>query len=65
MLKGCRWLFDAQMAEQVAIVGGGNVGAALGDALLKAGFDVKYGTRDPASDKIKALLKACQCATLQ
>ena len=57
-------VFHVQMAERVAIIGAGNVGAALGEALLKTGFEVKYGTRDPGSEKIKALLKASSCTSV-
>lgn len=48
----------AESGMKVAVVGAGQVGANLGGQLLKAGgFEVKYGTRDPSSEKISKLLK--------
>ena len=53
------------MTVRVGVVGAGGVGSALGGQLLKAGgrFTVKYGSRDPASAKIKELLAAQPQAT--
>lgn len=45
------------MAERVAVIGAGPVGATLGGALLKSGFEVKYGSRNPGADKFVQLLK--------
>ena len=42
----------------IAIIGAGNVGAALGTAWAqKAGHDICFGVRDPKADKAQALLK--------
>ncbi|HZP76950.1 MAG TPA: NADPH-dependent F420 reductase [Pseudolabrys sp.] len=40
---------------KIAIVGAGNVGRALAGGWRKAGHDVAFAVRDPASDKSKAL----------
>ena len=42
---------------RVAIIGSGSVGTALAAHLLKNGHPIKYGSRDPTSDKMKALLE--------
>jgi len=42
--------------HKIAILGGGNVGGALGKKLGQKGHHITYGTRDPNSEKIKALL---------
>lgn len=41
----------------IAVIGTGNVGGALGPRLAKAGHEVRYGTRDAKNAKVKALLK--------
>jgi predicted dinucleotide-binding enzyme len=42
---------------KIAIIGAGNVGGSLGKAWAeKAGHEVFFGVRQPASDKMKALL---------
>lgn len=41
---------------KIAIIGSGNVGAALASNWIKAGHEITFGTRDVNSDKIKALL---------
>lgn len=41
---------------QIAIMGTGNVGRALGIGWSKAGHQVIYGTRDAQADKVQALL---------
>lgn len=45
------------MAERVAVIGAGNVGSTIGGALLRSGFEVKYGSRNPGAGKIIQLLK--------
>ncbi|MDD5674833.1 MAG: NAD(P)-binding domain-containing protein [Chitinivibrionales bacterium] len=40
----------------VGIIGSGDVGRALGKGLLDLGYFVKIGSREPASEKIKAWL---------
>ena len=39
---------------KVAILGSGDVGQALGAGFAAQGHDVKMGTRDPKSDKVRA-----------
>lgn len=39
---------------KIGIIGAGNVGRALGSALGGKGYDVNYGTRDPAKTKLPA-----------
>ena len=41
---------------RITVIGTGNVGATLGKGWADAGHDVTFGTRDPASDKVKQLL---------
>lgn len=49
-------------AMQVAIIGTGNVGAALAHGLAGKGFAVTLGARDPGSDKVQALAAATGAA---
>jgi predicted dinucleotide-binding enzyme len=42
--------------EVVAVIGTGRVGAALGPQFAKLGHRVVYGSRDPGSDRVKALV---------
>ena len=43
---------------RAAIIGAGRVGTTLGGRLLAAGWEVRYGSRDPAhSRKLKAVLQ--------
>jgi predicted dinucleotide-binding enzyme len=41
---------------KVAIMGAGFVGASLGTALVNAGHEIMFSSRDPASDKMQALI---------
>lgn len=41
---------------KVGIIGAGNVGSALGEALLRQGHQVMFGSREPGSEKMGALL---------
>lgn len=43
---------------QIGIIGSGNVGGSLGKALAAQGHSVMFGSRDPHSEKIQALLSA-------
>src|SRR5579859_7180979 len=43
----------------IGIIGAGNVGGTLGQAWASAGHKVKFGVRNPADEKIAALLKRC------
>ncbi len=47
---------DAAAAETVAVLGTGRVGGALGPQFAKQGFDVVYGSRDPARSEVRALV---------
>lgn len=42
---------------KIAVIGTGNVGAALGTRWARNGHEVVYGSRDPASPRVKSLLK--------
>jgi hypothetical protein len=44
------------IAETVALIGTGNVGAALGRRFAEQGHDVVYGSRDPAAADVRALV---------
>jgi NADPH-dependent F420 reductase len=44
-------------AETVALIGTGNVGAALGQRFAEHGHDIVYGSRDPAAADVRALLE--------
>ncbi|KAL4440569.1 hypothetical protein ABPG75_003570 [Micractinium tetrahymenae] len=47
----------ASMGTRVGIIGAGSVGSTLGRRLLASNrFAVKYGTRDPSSERVAALL---------
>ena len=43
----------------IAIIGAGNVGGALGKGWAKAGHKIKFGVRKPADPKHRGLLDAC------
>jgi hypothetical protein len=44
---------------KIAILGGGNVGGALGEAWARHGHEVFFGVRNPDSTDAKALLHRC------
>jgi predicted dinucleotide-binding enzyme len=44
---------------KIGIVGAGNVGGTLGQSWVKAGHQVKFGVRNPADEKVAALVKRC------
>ena len=46
----------AQEKETVAVIGTGDMGDSLGPRLAALGYRVVYGTRDPASDRVAALV---------
>lgn len=49
---------------KIAIIGSGAVASALAGGLLKSGkFEVAFGSRNPSSDKVQALLTAYPSAT--
>ncbi len=45
-------------AETIALIGTGNVGAALGRRFAEQGHSVVYGSRDPAAADVAALVRA-------
>ena len=45
-------------AETVAMIGTGNVGAALGQRFAQNGHKIFYGSRDPAAADVRALVAA-------
>ncbi len=47
---------------KIAVIGTGNVGAALGRRWSAAGHDVVFGARDPSSKKVLKLLEGTQGA---
>ena len=51
-------LFLAQpvLADTIAVIGTGNVGAALGPEFAEQGHTIIYGSRDPSSDNVRALV---------
>ncbi len=51
-------IFLAQpvLADTIAIIGTGNVGAALGPEFAKQGHTIVYGSRDASSDNVRALV---------
>jgi len=50
---------------KIAIVGSGNVGAALGHGFVKAGHEIVFGVRDPNSPKTKKALDLVKNASIQ
>ncbi|CAD7704354.1 unnamed protein product [Ostreobium quekettii] len=42
---------------KVAVIGTGSVGSCLGGQLLKAGHSIKYGSRNPSSENMAALIQ--------
>jgi len=42
----------------IALIGAGNVGGALGGSWARTGHTVRFGVREPGSDKTVALLAA-------
>jgi len=48
----------AATAETVALIGTGNVGAALGKRFAEQGHTIFYGSRDPASRDVRELVAA-------
>lgn len=47
---------QAAAAETIAVIGTGNVGAALGQRFAEIGHEVIYGSRDPQRDDVQALV---------
>src|SRR5881397_2459726 len=46
------------MLMNIAIIGAGNVGTALGSGWGKEGHQISYGVRNPRDDKLKPLKSA-------
>lgn len=51
---------EASMAQNktVAVIGSGRMGGAFGKIFAAAGYTVIYGSRNPADDKVQAVVKA-------
>jgi predicted dinucleotide-binding enzyme len=47
----------AAARETIAVIGTGRVGSALGPQFARLGHPVVYGSRDPASDRVQALVE--------
>jgi 8-hydroxy-5-deazaflavin:NADPH oxidoreductase len=59
-LLACAAIFagsERAAAETVALIGTGNVGAALGRRFAEHGHTVVYGSRDPGSAEVAALVR--------
>jgi len=58
---------ESAMAEgnkTVAIIGTGRMGGAFGKTFGAAGYSVIYGSRNPADEKVQAVVKATKSATV-
>lgn len=51
-------LADAGEKETIAVLGTGDMGDSFGPRLAGLGYTVIYGSRDPESDRVKALVEA-------
>src|ERR1700719_2154395 len=49
---------------EIAIIGAGNVGTALGNAWIKRGHEIAFGVRDPESAKARSLAQQFPTARL-
>jgi 8-hydroxy-5-deazaflavin:NADPH oxidoreductase len=49
---------QAQTKGTVAVIGTGRMGAAIGGRFAELGYAVIYGSRDPTSEKVQALVSA-------
>ena len=56
-------LIPAAEADTIAIIGTGDVGAALGPAFAKQGHTIVYGSRDPERRKVGKLVEATGAGT--
>jgi len=52
------------MSVKVAVIGAGGVGVTLGDAMAKNGAEVRYGVRNPDSEKTQKMLQERPPATV-
>ena len=48
---------ESQAKETIALIGTGDFGNSFGPRLAALGYPIVYGSRNPESDKVKALLK--------
>jgi len=53
----CAVVCNAAKMETVAVIGTGDMGDSLGPRFAELGYRVVYGSRNPASDKVQALVK--------
>jgi NADPH-dependent F420 reductase len=44
---------------KIAVIGAGNVGGTLGRRWAACGHEVVFGVRDPAAERVRALLESC------
>jgi NADPH-dependent F420 reductase len=58
LLLGSGFVAAVAYAETVAIIGTGNVGAALGQRFAQAGHQVIYGSREPERASVQRLVAA-------
>ncbi len=56
LLTCVMFLAQPVLADTIAVIGTGNVGAALGPEFAEQGHTIIYGSRDPSSDNVKALV---------
>lgn len=55
-LTGFSTILHSQESEIVAIIGTGDMGDSLGPRFAKLGYRVIYGSRNPSSEKVQALV---------
>jgi lactate dehydrogenase-like 2-hydroxyacid dehydrogenase len=53
----CVAVCNATDLETVAVIGTGDMGDSLGPRFAELGYRVVYGSRNPESDKVKALVR--------
>jgi len=53
----CAGIGNVAAMETVAVIGTGDMGDSLGPKFAELGYRVVYGSRNPESDKVKALLR--------
>ncbi len=53
----CVNICNATDMETVAVIGTGDMGDSLGPRFAELGYQVVYGSRNPESDKVKALVE--------
>ncbi len=56
-VAACLGLSSYASADRIAVIGTGDVGAALGPEFSALGHEIIYGSRDPSRDEVKALVE--------